>query len=181
MIAKSCYNRGMTDLTKIPEADLDPLCWHEVPVRTLCRLSNPLAACIEIDRPITRKEVRSCIAAGLAQMTTTPLWTSAMNQETETTSDARSLHIQKIAHFVVHGHHDPIAVDVGIPSMGCWPSHLVQDGNHRLAAAWIRGDKTIKATICGSVDHAQELGLWAPSPAEQERWRRFNKKTNRPR
>lgn len=64
-------------------------------------------------------------------------------------------------------------MDVGIPDLNAYVSYMVQDGNHRLAGAIIRGDKTINVNISGSESYAKELGLWNPNNylvELQERW-----------
>lgn len=66
-------------------------------------------------------------------------------------------HAERIAYFVVHGWEAPIEVDVGVPALLCHVDWLVQDGNHRLAAAIYRGDSTILAFVDGCVNYAFEL------------------------
>lgn len=66
-------------------------------------------------------------------------------------------HIARIAYLVIHGWDDPIDVDVGVPSLGCWLDWPVTDGNHRLAAAAVRGDTYIVANMSGSCDYMKEL------------------------
>lgn len=69
-------------------------------------------------------------------------------------------HHARIAHLVVNGWQDPIQIDVGIPFMGCWIDWPVTDGNHRVAAAIVRGDETILASVAGCCDHIEEtLGI----------------------
>lgn len=60
-------------------------------------------------------------------------------------------HMERIAYLVVHGWEDPIEVDFGIPTLGYVPGWLVTDGNHRFAAAIVRGDASIKASCGGQV------------------------------
>ena len=61
-------------------------------------------------------------------------------------------HAGRIAYLVRNPALDPIAVDVGIPSLGYpGPAWGVLDGNHRLAAAAFRGDDTIEAEVDGEV------------------------------
>jgi hypothetical protein len=60
----------------------------------------------------------------------------------------RRWHIERVAWLVVYGWEDPIEIDVGVPFLGCFPEWIVQDGNHRLAAAIYLGRKTILAS-CG--------------------------------
>jgi hypothetical protein len=66
-------------------------------------------------------------------------------------------HIARIAHLAVHGWDDPIDLDVGIPSLGAWVSWMVQDGNHRLAAAIVRDDSFIRSTFSGSYEYMSSL------------------------
>ena len=58
-------------------------------------------------------------------------------------------HISRIAYLAHHGWAEPIEVDVGVPDMGCYVDWPVTDGNHRLAAAIVRGDKHILASVSG--------------------------------
>lgn len=166
-----------TSLTELTEDELTEKAWHELSVAKLCKLANPLGSWAELERPITRAQIKQCIAANQQALVDTPLWTrllSIPHSEHPTQETFRDNHIRKIAWFVVNGVRDPISLDVGVPSMGCWVDHIVDDGNHRLAGAWIRGDKTICARVSGSIDHAQELGLWNPNAFEAELQRRYD-------
>ena len=66
-------------------------------------------------------------------------------------------HITNIARFVVNGWNDPIHVDVGVPSLGCYPKWPLEDGNHRFAAAIIRGDNFILANMSGATNEIQKF------------------------
>lgn len=66
-------------------------------------------------------------------------------------------HIARIAYLVVQGWDDPIEIDVGVPALNCWVDWPVTDGNHRLAAAIVRGDEVIRADLTGSCEHMVEL------------------------
>jgi hypothetical protein len=66
-------------------------------------------------------------------------------------------HIARIAYLVAEGWDDPIEVDVGVPHLGCWMDWMVTDGNHRLAAAIVREDEFILASIAGSCEYMIEL------------------------
>ncbi len=68
-----------------------------------------------------------------------------------------SEHEARIAWLVKHGWGDTIQLDVGAPDLGCHVAWIVIDGNHRLAAAIYRGDKTIGCTIGGDLHYADEL------------------------
>lgn len=63
-------------------------------------------------------------------------------------------HEVRIAWFVANGWKDPILIDVGIPGFS---NFYVDDGNHRLAAALIRGDETITANIQGAMSLIEEI------------------------
>jgi hypothetical protein len=71
--------------------------------------------------------------------------------------DSGSDHVARIAWFVVHGWDHPIEVDVGVPSCGCNPLWPLEDGNHRFAAAIIRGDLSILANMSGAVSEIEPL------------------------
>ena len=70
---------------------------------------------------------------------------------------SREEHVKRVAYLVVNGWDDNICIDVGIPEMNCYIDWIVMDGNHRLAAAFFRGDADIGCDICGSNGYAEEL------------------------
>lgn len=65
---------------------------------------------------------------------------------------ARSDHIGRIAFLVSNGWSDAIHIDI----INGW-TFVVDDGNHRLAAAIIRKDPLITVELSGSIDHAFAL------------------------
>lgn len=69
----------------------------------------------------------------------------------------RSEHARRVALLVVCLDLTPIELDIGVPELGCENSYWVQDGHHRLAAAFFRGDQFIEANISGSCNYAHEL------------------------
>jgi len=115
-----------------------------VPLQSLAPW-NPLQqhVWLDVDSPITCTEVKAAIEEGRLR--------------DDTQHFIRRHHIERIAWFVVHGWEDSIEIDVGVPSMGCCVDWINQDGNHRLAAAFYRKDDTIKVSISGSIDYAEEL------------------------
>lgn len=66
-------------------------------------------------------------------------------------------HASRIAFLMKAGWTDPMEIDVGIPSMGCYPNWMWGDGNHRLAAAIMLELQTIDAEVAGDLDYATEL------------------------
>lgn len=163
-----------TRLCDLDQETLEKLAWHDIDVAKLVEYCNPLGAWMELEKPITRREVKACLDAGNEALTETPLWTDlAFGRVKLSNEESRARHVAKIAYFVKHPVERPISIDVGIPSMGCFVDHMVGDGNHRLAGAWLRGDKTIKASVCGSENHARELGLWNPNRYYREEMRRW--------
>jgi len=51
-----------------------------------------------------------------------------------------------------------------VPSLGCHVSYIVDDGNHRLAAAIYRQHALnegpwLPVALCGDTNHAKQLGL----------------------
>lgn len=63
-----------------------------------------------------------------------------------------STHAERVAYFIAAGpsEEDVVEIDVGAPGLGCFVQEPVQDGNHRLAAALLRGDPWAWCSICGS-------------------------------
>lgn len=93
----------------------------------------------EIETPITREEVGAAIFDQSCETAAEPVAADA----------DRETHIRRVAYLAVHGWEDPIEVDLGIPSMNFLPDWPIQDGNHRLAAAIFRGDRSIMAEVSG--------------------------------
>lgn len=73
-------------------------------------------------------------------------------------------HIARIAYLAQEGWDKPIDVDVGVPSLGCHVEWPVIDGNHRLAAAIVRGDEYILAKVSGCSDTMIHLLVQMPLP-----------------
>lgn len=159
-----------------PQEALEVYNWHELPAKTLLQYANPFRSWVELESPITRKEVRACIAAGEAALEETPLWTDVLFGRTpkRTPEEIRRAHVRKIAYFALHPMQRPLFVDVGAPELGCHADYILQDGNHRFAGALVRGDETVAVAVSGSINHAKTLGLWNPNAADKElarRWR----------
>lgn len=72
---------------------------------------------------------------------------------------SRRDHIFRIAYLVKNRDYTPIHVDVGLQDPRLDLRHPITDGNHRLAAAIVRGDDYIRAYVCGAVSVIRELGL----------------------
>lgn len=66
-------------------------------------------------------------------------------------------HERRVAYLFLCGWSDPLEIDVGAPSLGCHVVRPVQDGNHRLAAAILRKQKTIKASCSGDLELIEQL------------------------
>lgn len=161
------------DLSHLSDADLEKVGWHEIPVKRLARLCDPLSCWIEVDDPIKPQEVLDCIARGEEALVDTPLWTAIVFKKTRVSAEENRLrHIQKVAWFVKNPAKDPISIEVGCARLGVRIDHIIEDGNHRLAAAIIRGDKSIAARVGGGIDDAKEMKLWNPNVFEVELCRR---------
>lgn len=81
--------------------------------------------------------------------------------------------IQRIAFFVQEGWIDssedrePITLDIGIEGYtGPW---LIVDGNHRVAAAKVRGDESILVDVIGDMDKAEAVFLRGVHPDDYSR------------
>jgi len=75
----------------------------------------------------------------------------------------REHHIERIAWFVVNGWTDTIELDIGAPDLGWTAGWPIQDGNHRFAAAIVRGDSLVATGFSGSLDYGEEIGLLVSS------------------
>lgn len=159
-----------SSLTSLDDMSLDQQAHHCLRLSTLQRYANPLGCWPELSGvAITAEEVNDCLERGDEALRKTPSWFQlAFSRQDITPEDARRRHIQKVAYFVRHPATDPISLDVteGI-------GHIVEDGNHRLAGALLRGDKTILAKVAGDPRRAQEMKLWNPSLAVLEQLRRW--------
>jgi hypothetical protein len=60
-------------------------------------------------------------------------------------------HAARVAFLVANPTDDPVCIDVGIPSLGHY-CLCIEDGNHRLAAAYVSGKDTISLTYSGAED-----------------------------
>ncbi|MFK4706143.1 hypothetical protein ABIC83_002982 [Roseateles asaccharophilus] len=125
-----------------------------VPLRRLIEHSNPYDGVW--DTPdigrfrITLQQVRKCIA--LRKFEPKPF-----SPATDCESWTLHRHACRVAYLAVNGWSDPIHLDVGVPSLGCNVDWLIEDGNHRTAAALARGDDFIESIISGSHRHSFEL------------------------
>lgn len=66
-------------------------------------------------------------------------------------------HAGRIAFLVVNEQSDPVEIDVGVPELDCFVDWPIQDGNHRVAAAIFANRELIRASVSGSVLHAELL------------------------
>jgi hypothetical protein len=68
-------------------------------------------------------------------------------------------HAGRIAWLVRNGWNDPIEIDVGAPQFDSRPRDVwpIQDGNHRLFAAIMRGDEVIYAVVGGDLAIIDEM------------------------
>lgn len=125
--------------------------YHEeiwaIPCEDIADISNPLT-----DDPwgsgLTQEIIDACLA-DVSRHVATPVPAFCTDPW---------VHGGRIAWLHDNGWDDEICIDVGVPSMSVPPpSWVVIDGNHRLAAALLRGDETIKVAISGSLDAAMEM------------------------
>ena len=102
----------------------------------------------EFKRPITLREVYECIKESDFE---------SQPYDLARVSWRRRDHIRRVAYFVVNPPDEPIAIDVGVPSLGCYVNWPVTDGHHRLGAAIYRGDEFIQVDLSGDLGYASEL------------------------
>lgn len=125
----------------------------EIPLEALLEYCDPT-----LDDPwgcgrISRDDVLDCIDFGkpIAKM---PDYDSELFMSYE-------YNVARIAHFLQSGWDEleadtePITVDIGLA--GYVPNYLIVDGNHRVAAAKLRGDLTIRVEIIGDIGKAEAV------------------------
>jgi hypothetical protein len=82
-----------------------------------------------------------------------------------TQHDRRLNHIKKVAYFVKHKNKEPIHLQLDSKD---YNSHIISDGNHRLAGRYIAGDDCIKAEIFGDIQYAKDIYFFNPNKYEIE-------------
>lgn len=100
---------------------------------------------------ITPEEIRVAVGNGLVEPHPRNEFPGGLTER------ERQYHIRRVAYLVTNGWHDPISIDVGVPSLGCCVDWPIQDGNHRFYASIIREDPFILAFISGQLNYAKEV------------------------
>ena len=117
-----------------------------IPIAKILEIANPLKDWIWNCAGVLEKDFQALVAA--APLQALPVKPDAPQIE----------HLGRIRYLIENDWSDPIDIDVGVPSLGyAGPAWPVTDGNHRLAAAALRGDVSIQVDIEGQIDHAAEL------------------------
>ncbi len=101
-------------------------------------------------RRLTRNDVRLCLGRGIFEKTP---WDEVADTRAASGYD----HNARVAYLIHNPTDDPIDIEVGVPSLRCYVSWIVQEGNHRLAAAIHAKRKEIWAIVGGDIDYAKEL------------------------
>lgn len=142
----------------------------EIPLEALLEYCDPT-----LDDPwgcgrISKDDVLDCIEFGEP--------TAKMPDYDDRLFMSYEYNVARIAHFLQAGWDEleadtePITVDIGLA--GYAPNYLIVDGNHRIAAAKLRGDSLIRVEIIGDLAKAEavfiqgvpmdEYGTIAPLP-----------------
>lgn len=106
------------------------------------------------DVKVTRKMVAKALAEG--KLISIPYSLIPYSEQIDDLSNLYD-HASRIAFFIVNEPKDAIQIDVGIPAINYYPDYLVEDGNHRLAAAIYSKKQFVLANIAGQIDYANEL------------------------
>lgn len=100
--------------------------------------------------PLRREDIAEALKSGG--------WTLGEKEwGTGASEDIYQCHVLRVAFLIKNPHPDPIELDVGIPSLGSWPSHPICDGNHRFAAALFLRRAWIWASVSGEVRYISAL------------------------
>lgn len=156
----------MAKYKELSYEELEKNAYHILKVKDIFKLYNPFKCWIELEKEITLKEIQNCLNESSENLTETPLFLFGNLKADKNL--LRENHIRKIAFFVKNGFDDPIQIDVGLPEMGHFNDYLIEDGNHRLAAAIFRNDENIKCIVTGSEEYAKSLKFWNPNDFQKE-------------
>lgn len=131
----------------------------DVPIEAVLELWNPLYDDVWSCGVITFEDLDNCPDPMLGELPASLC---------EDPSD-RDYNIARIVYLAVHGwdedDHFPITIDIGLGELS---REVVTDGNHRLAAAWYRGDKTVRIQVSGDLDKAEAWFFDGVHPEEYE-------------
>lgn len=131
---------------------------YEISVRSILRVfKNPMTTHVWGERPFTARDVKKFIQENRLEARVwdgSPSDKNTMRHVEE--PDKRDFHIARIAYMVVNPQNHPICLEIACPEIGMYDNHL-EDGNHRFAAALVRGDKKILVTFGGGVEEFHRM------------------------
>lgn len=113
---------------------------YRVPLASLLRYVNPFVTPPWECGPFTIDDVKRAIVKEDLQPLPTPSW------------HARDEHIARVAYLAVEGWDNRFSPVLDVDAF--WP---IDDGNHRVCAAVVRGDEYIEMIIVGSLKNTEEL------------------------
>lgn len=118
---------------------------YEIDANELKGFINPLDGGMWKCGEISEQEIYAAISSG---KTENRPWNAVNFVISMTIEEAREFHINRIATLLDSEltEHIIVVLENHTPSIKAY----LNDGNHRLAAAYLRGDKTIKAVIAAS-------------------------------
>jgi hypothetical protein len=67
------------------------------------------------------------------------------------------VHAERIAYFFHKGWDGKVIIDVGCPELPNLSDWIIDDGNHRVYAAVLRGDTLVEIGFSGDIDYGAEL------------------------
>lgn len=123
------------------------------PLAWVTRISDPLLTPPWEVAPITVEEVRACIAAGQYLHRAHP---EPRSPDPWLRDICRTCDVTQIADLAAHGWPEtrldphPVAIDLGVGDF--YPSWVLTDGNHRVAAAMVRTDPFLTVSVAGDWD-----------------------------
>jgi len=130
-------------------------CTYLFDLAKLQEYADPFVSVVwhNLESPITREEVALAITEGRLLAEQHPDFSYGLCGK----EWGRQEHIERVAYLVVNPSPEPIWLDVGCEDLGCYVSWIIQDGNHRMAAALYRGDTTIRVSAGGDMDVIESL------------------------
>jgi hypothetical protein len=126
---------------------------YTVSLRSIVRVfGNPMKTHTWGHEPFDSRNVKTFIKRGIFESRPWDGKPGSKFTIHKTSEATREYHIARIAYMVINPQSHPICLEIMCPDIGLY-DNSIYDGNHRLAAAIVRKDKTINVTFGGGVDN----------------------------
>jgi hypothetical protein len=127
---------------------------YEISVRSMLRVfGSPMRTHSWGIKHFTARDVKRFIKEN--RVDSRP-WDGAGHGIQDTDEGDRNYHIARVAYMVLNPQTHPICIDIACEEIGLYNTTIC-DGNHRLSAAIVRGDKTVRVAFSGGVTNFKRM------------------------